>query len=329
MFVQDNANNIVNNKILANSIHSNGDLGIGLAGGPVTPNDAGDGDDGANHLQNFPVLSSATEGAPGAIEGSLDSGAGSFRIEFFSNATCDPSGHGEGAVYLGSLSTAANTPFSFPVNLTTGDVITATATDAAGNTSEFSACATAVAADQQSLTVNTTADTDDGACTVSDCSLREAITRANGLGGTNTISFDIPAALVNGAHTISPTSALPSITAPVTIDGTSEPDFDSCAAGPVIELDGSSAGATDGLTVAAGGSTIEGLAINRFGGNGLLITGGGSNLVRCNRIGTDPSGTVDRGNGNGIRINSSDDNLIGGAGLGDRNVISSNDHRGL
>jgi len=47
-------------------------------------------------------------------------------------------------------------------------------------------------------------------------SLRDAIDCANSTPGTDTISFNIPAA---GVQTISPASALPTITDPVIIDG--------------------------------------------------------------------------------------------------------------
>jgi uncharacterized repeat protein (TIGR01451 family)/CSLREA domain-containing protein len=151
VFVQDNANAIVNNRILANSIFSNGSLGIDLAGGPVTPNDLGDGDDGANHLQNFPVLASAaSNGSSTTVEGDLNSAAStSFRIEFFSSPGCDASGYGEGKTYLGFLEGAAattdasgNLHFSavLAVGAPVGHAVTATATDPNGNTSEFSAC---------------------------------------------------------------------------------------------------------------------------------------------------------------------------------------------
>ena len=58
-----------NNSILRNSILSNGKLGIDLGDDGVTPNDPHgtpdpqtgfDSDEGPNHLQNFPVITSAT-----------------------------------------------------------------------------------------------------------------------------------------------------------------------------------------------------------------------------------------------------------------------------
>jgi CSLREA domain-containing protein len=158
------------NSILGNSIHSNEALGISLSDGPgttVKANDAGDADSGTNELQNFPVLSSAaSDSSTTRIEGTLNSSADSrFRVEFFSSPTCDPSGHGEGQVFLGSASvtTAGNdAAFTFDTSqpLAAGHFVTATATDVTpydhdanaatpavprNNTSEFSACVAAAA----------------------------------------------------------------------------------------------------------------------------------------------------------------------------------------
>jgi parallel beta-helix repeat protein len=48
----------VQNHIRGNSIFQNQGLGIDLGGTGVTPNDSGDGDSGANQLQNFPIITS-------------------------------------------------------------------------------------------------------------------------------------------------------------------------------------------------------------------------------------------------------------------------------
>jgi CSLREA domain-containing protein len=145
------------NRILSNSIHTNGTtaqhLGIDLDADGVTPNDPGDADTGPNNLQNIPLINSAaSNGATTNVSGALNSAAATaFRIEFFSNATCDASGNGEGAQLLGStdVTTDGNGGATFNVtlpNVVAGQLVTATATDPAGNTSEFSACRAVVAA---------------------------------------------------------------------------------------------------------------------------------------------------------------------------------------
>src|SRR5262249_32060856 len=84
--------------ILSNRIHDNAGLGIALADDGATPDDSGDGDSGPNGLQNFAVLTSVVDGnSTFTIRGTLNSTPGtSFRVEFFSVATADPSGYGEG-----------------------------------------------------------------------------------------------------------------------------------------------------------------------------------------------------------------------------------------
>jgi CSLREA domain-containing protein len=136
------------NRIQRNSIFSNGGLGIDLGANGVTSNDSGDPDGGANRLQNFPVLQSiVVSGSNTTILGSIDSATSNstypITIEFFSNSSCDPSGHGEGETFLGAISVSGPGSFiaTFAVSLPLNSVVTATATDSAGNTSEFSACA--------------------------------------------------------------------------------------------------------------------------------------------------------------------------------------------
>jgi titin len=123
--------------------------------------------------------------------------------------------------------------------------------------------------------------------------LRAAITSANSHAGADTITFNIAGA---GVHVIQPSSALPTITGPVTIDGTSQPRYSGT---PLIQLDGSLAGVgTDGLYITAGSSTIKGLDITRWGGDGLDLDTGGGNLVQANFIGADPTGKLGEGNTN-------------------------------
>jgi len=137
------------NRVLGNSIFSNTGLGIDLGGIGITANDAGDGDGGANGSQNFPVLTSASVAGNNVfIQGTLNSTASTnFRLEFFSNSSCDASGNGEGQEYLGFVNVTTdgggNTGFSvtLPGSIGLGGAVTATATDAGNNTSEFSACA--------------------------------------------------------------------------------------------------------------------------------------------------------------------------------------------
>ena len=139
------------NAILSNAIFSNGTLGIDLGPGweldpdGATPNDAGDGDEGTNGLQNFPSLTAARIEGGTRVEGVLDSLPGrSYRLEFFSSQALDASGHGEGEIFLGSadIATDGSGQAAFSVTLPTvvpfGHFITATATDPDGNTSEFS-----------------------------------------------------------------------------------------------------------------------------------------------------------------------------------------------
>ena len=142
--------------ILGNSIYANGNLGISLAGscqyavGTPVGNDAGDVDTGANNLQNYPVLTTVTTGPKTTVHvsGTLNSVADSmFHIEFFANASCDAKGNGEGKIFIGStdVMTTGNDASFGPLDCTVPaerHVITATATDAGGNTSEFSECAT-------------------------------------------------------------------------------------------------------------------------------------------------------------------------------------------
>lgn len=142
------------NRFVSNYIFGNGHLGINLADlelEAVTPNDAGDGDLGTNDFQNFPRLTSATvAGNQTTVAGTLESGADkTHTLEFYATPACAASGHGQGAYPLGQTAVTTNGAGTgtfetvLPVAIPAGWVVTATATNPDGSTSEFSACVVA------------------------------------------------------------------------------------------------------------------------------------------------------------------------------------------
>jgi ELWxxDGT repeat protein len=142
----------IQHRIVGNSIFANGGLGIDLAPLGVNPNDPGDADTGPNNLQNYPVLSSAVvTGAGLVVRGLLNSNPGqTFFLDFYASAAADPTGYGEGAIYLGSTTVTTNSLGDAPFTVTlpavpAGQVITATATGGGSNTSEFSRASTVLA----------------------------------------------------------------------------------------------------------------------------------------------------------------------------------------
>ncbi len=185
--------------------------------------------------------------------------------------------------------------------------------------------------------VTTTADAGVG-------SLRDAISRANALPGADTIAFVLSTTDTNfidangngkfesGDYwSIAPASALPAITETVLVDGWSQKGPLNNNQ-PVVELNGTNAGAAvDGLTLTNHvGSRIRGLAINRFTGNGITITGGGEHRLIGDFIGTDIGGTQARANaGVGVVITGSNVNTIGGTIAKQRNLISGNTVQGI
>jgi hypothetical protein len=140
-------------RLTGNSIHDNGSIGIdlvttGFATG-VTPNDALDVDSGGNGLQNYPVLQSASsDGSSVHIIGTLNSSASAnYTLEFYASAQCDPSGFGEGELYLGSTLVATNAggaaafDVTFAAAVPPNSFVSSTATlGTEGSTSEFAAC---------------------------------------------------------------------------------------------------------------------------------------------------------------------------------------------
>ncbi len=180
-------------------------------------------------------------------------------------------------------------------------------------------------------------------------SLREAILAANGNppnsdvpsgrgNAPDVIGFDLPDAEKSGevfVIRVNPVlGPLPPLTdGGTTIDGTTQRGF---AGTPIIVLDGSQAGAVDGLTIASSLNVVRGLVVSRFGGYGIRIVGDEApvtgNIIAGCYIGTDASGQRAWGNGlAGIHLagESVSNTLIGGTAAADRNVISGNGSEGI
>lgn len=163
----DNNNPAVKILIINNAIHSNARLGIDLGPDGVTEN-PGNRLTGANNLQNFPqidsatfTLTSATTGLfPAAtavsmvVKGNINASANTtYTLQFFYGSDCSA---GQGHQFVDFRPTLIDTkqvatdntgigPYNFLMSFTlpqnsTGGFINATATDPAGNTSEYSAC---------------------------------------------------------------------------------------------------------------------------------------------------------------------------------------------
>jgi hypothetical protein len=153
--------------------------------------------------------------------------------------------------------------------------------------------------------------------------LRAAIQQANARSGADDIWFNLPGA---GPHTITISTPLPAITEAVIIDGWTQPGW---VSSPLIEVHGLPT-TGNGLTITAGGSTVRGLAINRFAQHGILINGGSGNVIQGNYLGVRLDGTTPAPNvGSGISIENSSGNIIGGSTPQARNILSSNAVNGI
>ena len=147
-------------RVRGNSIHGNGGMAIdiqcqdfpGCGSGP-TLNDPGDpdgcGHNCANAGQNHPVV---TLGGGIFARGTLNSRpASTYTIDLYAAPACPPDGRGDLTLYLGSTvtgTTDANGDVSWSgviAEVPQGWVLTATATDEAGNTSEPAPCRSSVA----------------------------------------------------------------------------------------------------------------------------------------------------------------------------------------
>jgi len=145
-------------------------------------------------------------------------------------------------------------------------------------------------------------------------SFRQAIIDANANPGS-TIHFNLGL-----SNFIQPLSALPAITSPVVIDGTTNPGS------PIVVLSGTNAAGGAGLAINAAGCTVRGLDIIDWLGDGIDVNSN-SNVIQGNVIG-EFNGILPLGNANGIVVTGSD-NTIGGTSMAAANVISGNRGDGI
>ncbi len=165
-------------------------------------------------------------------------------------------------------------------------------------------------------------------------SLRDTILTANATPNADEITFKLAG---DGPFTIQPLSALPVLTEAVVIDGFSQPKSapnkglvgEATNTVILVQIDGSRAGAAAGLVLSGGASQVRGLSITRFASAGIEIRGQGGNLIAGNFLGLTPSGQVTGNLGDGLGINGTRGNTIGGTSPAARNVISGNAGVGL
>ncbi len=169
------------------------------------------------------------------------------------------------------------------------------------------------------LDVTTTADSGVG-------SLRQAILDADALCPTPVecrIRFLIaePRSLIPW-YTIQPLTPLPEITASsIVVDGRTQ--LDVYPNGPDIFLDGSIVNADGpGLSFGSLRTSVYGLSIGNFRGNGISIRAGEQHLIHGNHLGVDPTGAraVPNG-GRGVEI-------LSGHAIVENNVLSGNGRSG-
>jgi hypothetical protein len=136
--------NTTNNTIRGNSIFTNGFLGINFSNTTVAANHTGFLA-GPNNMQNYPIITNAF-GYSGStiVLGNFNSLANrGYFIDVYRNTAPDPYGYGEGQFYVGAVSVttdgSGNATFAYTNNAGNyaGQYITATATSAGGDTSEF------------------------------------------------------------------------------------------------------------------------------------------------------------------------------------------------
>jgi hypothetical protein len=291
----------VGDSISENSIFQNTGAGIDL-GGPA-----------GNDAQIAPVLTSASATS---VSGTLTGPTGTFSVELFAYPYTDTAL--EGKTFLTSAKvTIVNSgdTQSFTVTGLTvprGMLISATATNTAtGDTSAFARLATPYTVNTATDILGDTGHLPNGSPEVT---LRDVLTALGGAASGNAQPPSTAAAIIlfsigksGSAQVINLTSALPSISFPTIINGLSQ-GGSSYTGAPLIVLNGAGvltgASSANGLTFSRGSnnSVVEGLAIEHFGGDGIVLNATSGILIAGNYIGTDVHASAKAGNTVGILI---------------------------
>ena len=167
------------NAVRGNSIFANHVRGIDLNalnsanGNPAVPN----------------IATVLPNGSTTHVEGSLDAAPlTTYALDFFASVAKDPSGFGQGQVYLASFSVTtdaaghADYAHNLPVPVPAGQFVTATATDPNNNTSQFSNAVPAVAVQLSIASAVYSANETDPSVTVT-------VVRSGGLGGNVAVDY--------------------------------------------------------------------------------------------------------------------------------------------
>lgn len=187
-------------------------------------------------------------------------------------------------------------------------------------------------------TVNTTDDVNDGTCDGTHCSLREAITAANGNNATTTIDAIHFSIAGTGPHTIWISgSALPAITGGLVIDGYTQPGSSPNTNTPSQGLNSviqiavrpTISGIIGFNVQSSSTSVVRGLAIQRFD-KAISLTSGGPHVVEGNLLGSTADGTAGLGNNFGVWVQVGAPNAtIGGSSAASANLIAASELDGL
>jgi CSLREA domain-containing protein len=147
---------VENVSVRGNIIASNGGIGIDLGPDGATANDFGDTDTGVNNLQNTPEIDQS--------QTTFNTSTGEVEVRY----RVDSEASGEGETYIGtdtypagSASSFRNIAFTPPsdVSVSTSDFIVGVATDADGNSSEFTGTPRQLPVELSALSARATGNT--------------------------------------------------------------------------------------------------------------------------------------------------------------------------